>query len=459
MKVNAETLAATCLKHRDEIVERFERWRVVPPENRNDQRKVALHVQVVMAIAQTFATRLNDPSLLASLHGDSTSNPLIQWELKLKEAAALAEQLRYDEARTLLTDLLIDVRGLQGTGVEQKLPVTHGLLGNCVLHSGDAAAAVGHYQTALRLCEKAGDAEGVLTYNSSLYEAHRYLGEREAASDYAIRVADLLARYGRTADVARFRRQAKLVMAGEPLNRAVIYIGDVRYEVEEVPRQVQGVLKIFYERNRIALQLGEGLTQQAIEKASAGEYDEAVALFERASAVDRYHPHPHYGRGLALLRLGRYEEAAESYEAAERLAPGWFICRSDLWVARQLAAGALPHEAFEVLRVLEDSRQEAGEKLELAERGLGAFANMPHLHFHRGLNLMALKREADAERAFRAGLGMDPEVDVKTRLLLNLALSVASRDEKLTLIREAVMLNGNLSAGAMAKVQLVLMEG
>mgnify|MGYP006154631565 CR=1 FL=1 len=38
------------------------------------------------------------------------------------------------------------------------------------------------------------------------------------------------------------------------------------------------------------------------------------------------------------------------YTAAEALAPGWFQCRSDGWLAEQIAGGRAPRAAFEPLR-------------------------------------------------------------------------------------------------------------
>jgi hypothetical protein len=40
---------------------------------------------------------------------------------------------------------------------------------------------------------------------------------------------------------------------------------------------------------------------------------------------------------MCLLELGADDQARKTFEEVERLAAGWFRCRSDLWLARSLA--------------------------------------------------------------------------------------------------------------------------
>src|SRR5207253_1680732 len=102
--------------------------------------------------------------LMASLTGPAETNPLTRWQGALRDARALMDDLRYPDARSRLADLLIDVQGLQGSGADALLPVTHGMLGEAHFQSGEADRAVPHFERALALCERTGDGAGVLAY-------------------------------------------------------------------------------------------------------------------------------------------------------------------------------------------------------------------------------------------------------------------------------------------------------
>jgi hypothetical protein len=56
--------------------------------------------------------------------------------------------------------------------------------------------------------------------------------------------------------------------------------------------------------------------------------------------------------------------------------------------------------------------------------------------------------------AYRKGLACAAEPDVKTRLLVELGVSSGDKQERLSLLREAQSLNGNLVAAATATVAL-----
>src|SRR5207249_3748491 len=117
-----------------------------------------------------------------------------------------------------------------------------------------------------------------------------------------------------------------------------------------------------------------------------------------------------------LLHLQRYVDAVASYEATEELAPGWFHCRTDLWLAQQLVLGNLDHETLLPLHILEDGPMPPEEKVRLAEQALVRTPQLALLHLLRGKNLARLGRPWEAEEAYRQGLACSAEPDVKTRL-------------------------------------------
>jgi tetratricopeptide (TPR) repeat protein len=451
---DGKLLERLCRANRAAIAENFPRWQKVPEGVRNDPAAVQRYAQGLIAVAQTFADRLGSPELLERLTGSQQSNPLARWQERLQEAQGLMADLRYREARDLLADLLIDVRGLRGTGVDTYLPVTLGYLGECYFQGREAEKAVPHWEQALRLCEQHDDLAGVAAYLGNLYEAHRCLGRPEPAASSAERLADAFEGQGRTDEVRRYRRQAGIVRAGEPLNRVVAVVDGRHYELDEVGPIRVGKVQLVFERNRVTLRPATVLTQQGETLGGASRYEEALDAFRAAARSDPLDPHARYEEGLTLLYLRRYAEAVDSYEAAEGLAPGWFHCRADLWLARELALGHLGHELFLALRALEDGSLPPAEKVRLAEQGLGAAPGLMPLHLFRGKGLAGLGRVREAEAAYRRGLSCPGDPDVKTRLLVELGLTVTSAEEKRRLLTEARELNGNLVAAAMATLAL-----
>jgi hypothetical protein len=81
---------------------------------------------------------------------------------------------------------------------------------------------------------------------------------------------------------------------------------------------------------------------------------------------------------------------------------------------------------------------------------------LPILHLLKTNALIEMKSPAGAAAA-RAGLARDPDPDVRTRLLVALA-RVTKLPENRRLLEEAVALDGNRIAGAMARVLLLPRE-
>jgi tetratricopeptide (TPR) repeat protein len=447
-------LESLCRTHRDTIVQHFPAWRQVPAEVRADPALLEGYVQTMAAVGRLFAQRLGDPSLLQSLTGQAADNPLVRWQQKLEKAQKEMEELRYAETIDLLNDVLIDTRGLKGSGVDAYLPVTYGLLGESYFQNGQADKALGPTEKALELCRRTGDAEGVRAYLGNLYEINRYLGRPAPAADAAGQLAEVLQDQGETAEAERYRKQAALVRRGEPLNRVVVNLDGRRLELDEVVGGVEGKVQFAFERNRLTLRPASELTRQGEKKAGQGRFEAALQLFRQAGAADRYDPNSRYQAGLTLLYLQRYGEAAEAYDQTKQLAPGWFHCRTHGWLARQMLLGKVSHEVFQHWHVLEDGPLNPQQKVALAEKVLRLAPDLAPLHLLHGKALRALGQAAAAEAAYRRGLACAEEPDVKTRLLVDLGALLDNRDEKRRLLEEAIALNGNLVAVAMARVVL-----
>jgi tetratricopeptide (TPR) repeat protein len=447
-------LERICRANRETVIQNFPAWQKVPEDVRQDPEKLNRYVPALITVAQLFDSRFGAPELLNALIGNEESNILIRWQNELAQASQMMNELRYADASELLTNLLIDVRGNQGTGPDKYLPITLGSLGVCYFQSRQAEKAIPDLEQALEHCERSGDNEGVKTYLSNLYEAHRYLAQVEAAAECAVRLAEVLEKDGQLTDAVHYRRQAKIVRAGEPLNRIIAVVDGIRYEVDEVNPVEGKKIQFVYERNRIRLHPAVELTRRGEELGKQGRNEEALNQFRDAAKADPFDPHCRYLEGFALLHLQRYIQAVESYQVTEEFAPGWFHCRSDLWLAQQMALGNIGHELFLSLVALEDGSEPPAEKISLADVALQRYPMVAHLYLYRGKSLLPLGREQDAQAAFRAGLEYADEPDVKTRLLVELAVLLEDGEERAELLREAQALNGNLMAGAVATLAL-----
>lgn len=108
----------------------------------------------------------------------------------------------------------------------------------------------------------------------------------------------------------------------------------------------------------------------------AGRFEEAVAAFDAALAIDPHCVEAHLGRGQALRQMGRYEEAVGSYERVLAVSP-------DLPAALNNRALAL------------EDLQRFEEALESFDQGLRIAPENAEIRFNRGYLLLLLGRFAE----------------------------------------------------------------
>jgi len=451
---NHRQLADLCAKHQTAILAAFPSWQKIPENIRANQAAVKHYVETLITVATFFAENLRNPQLIQRLTGPQESNPLAEWQQGLQQARHLMNDLRYNEANRLLGQLLDKVRGLQGTGADEYLPITYGFLGESYLQQGEAAKALEPYKTALKLCQDVGDQEGMLAYWLNLYETYRYLGDGDSAATAAERASEIFEKQGEHHEAARYKKRANIARVGEPLNRVVINTGSEYFELSELAQITAKHVQFVFERNRITLRHAGQLTALGEQLGSKNQFGEALRSFQQGAKADSFDPNCHYLAGLTLVHLHRYAEAIDEYQTTERLAPGWFHCRYDLWLAQQLAEGRIDHETFLILYQLEDSPLPAKDKVRLAEKELQRKPELAALYFFLGENLSALGQQEAAETAYRNALECVKEPDLQTRLLLNLGTILRDKDEQIDLFQQAQKLNGNLVAAAMAAFTL-----
>jgi tetratricopeptide (TPR) repeat protein len=225
------------------------------------------------------------------------------------------------------------------------------------------------------------------------------------------------------------------------------------YELEEV-KAIKGAVDFAYERNRPNLDVSRYYCSQGEKLVFEGKYDEALAMYQRAQAVDPHTPDPHYKAALALLLQQKYADAIAQYEAALALAPGWFNAESELWIARELDTGRLSHEAFLVLWTVEYSQLPPAERLALLEQVLPQFPQIPQLHFYRGTTLAALNRKEEALSAFDEGLAQNPEPDIRSRIISQRAMYTPPEQQRALFQQILGLPNANLLARATATIMI-----
>jgi hypothetical protein len=225
-------------------------------------------------------------------------------------------------------------------------------------------------------------------------------------------------------------------------------------ELDEVEMQPTMKLSLHFWRNRPALSGATKRIERGKELAGKRQYDEALDLFREAAKVDPYEPDAHYQAGMVLCEQRLYLQAVDEYELCEALAPGWYFCRSDLWIARQLALGAMPHEVFVGLRFLQDGPPDAAKKLEIATRMRPEAQAVPLFGLLFGSLLEEAGRSKEAAEVWRGALKGDVELDVRTRILVSLSAVEKDIERRRLLLQEAVEIDGNLVASAGAALSL-----
>jgi tetratricopeptide (TPR) repeat protein len=442
-------------RQQDDIRAHFPAWTTVPEAIRTDAAKRKRYVEGLIAVARHFKEALGDPSLLARMTGPPAANPLIKWEQRLRMADEAMAAGRYRDAEAALIEQMAAVRGMTGTGPDRFLPITLGHIGQCRFHLGRVGEAVPLFWEALEICERTGDVEGQITYLANLHEAQRWMGETTEAAALADRLAARCEQAGKSERAAWARHRARRVRDGEPLVRVVLEADGRSFELDELSGPLPpGPFKFQFERNRMTLGAVTALVEEGGRRGSEGDNARALGAFRSAAAIDPTDPRTHYFAGLALMGLGRYPEAVESYEQTERLAPGWYHCRAGRALALELASRQITHATFEAVRVLEDGGKPATERAALAELALRAAPELAILHLLKANALIEMKSIVAAATAARAGLSHDPDLDVRTRLLIALA-RVTRQPESRRLLEEAIALDGNRIAAAMARVILL----
>ena len=161
---NVESLVS---RHRERVAALFPSWTTVPLEVRADPLRTKWWAGGALGVAK-IAAQLGDESLMAQLLGREDDNILITWQSALRSAQAEATRDRYASAIHILEDILERTKGLTGTGVDDLLPKSYGLLGTAYWRAGNRDIGRTYLVKAREYCERIGNDDGAKTYSTNL---------------------------------------------------------------------------------------------------------------------------------------------------------------------------------------------------------------------------------------------------------------------------------------------------
>jgi tetratricopeptide (TPR) repeat protein len=443
-------LAELCEHYAAVVVESYREWQTLPPEfDKPDKR--AWYGDGLVALAEHFRVQRGTPELWQWLEEAMVFN---NWREEIDNAAIQLDACEYDGARARVDRALELVALMPNGGADNCLPKTYSHLAACQWGLGDLRAGIETIARAAAGALASGDNDGLVGCLLDRYDMLRFLGDRTsilAAADCLEQVVPALERLGRSREADRWRRQAAVVRAGEPLCRAIAAINGERFELWEVTVPSSGV-DFGYARNRTSMPATRKALAAGGEAFDARKLGDALAHFQRAAAVDDYDPEPHLRAGYVHLQLREFDAAVAAYRATELRAPGWENCRVMGWVAEQLLAGVFDFQVAQRIIKLMDPEVTGALQGTIASAG-NKIHELALFHLAEGDALSQLGRRDRAEQSFRRGLELADERDVRTQLLGALAAHVTGPSRE-RLLRQAVELDGNLLVAARAFVDL-----
>lgn len=449
---SAGQLRKFCKAHQELIATHAEAMRTLPESVRGDEQQANKFIQGLAAAAQCLQGELGDSRLWDVLVGEAEDSPIARWQGFIDSVPERMARLEHVELIEELRPLLLEAEQLGGNGARQYEAILRGRLGELLFHSGSVRESREPMEVALELCKEQGDQEGVCIYLNNLIEVARYEADQSRAVGLSKTLLEQLRLIGDAEQVRQTERKLQLLQAGEPLCRIVCRHEGVQLGLEEVRPELNGRYQFDFVRNRPTLQMASALTEDAMAIASEGRLADAHEMLLRAAETDPRDPNPPYQDGMVLMEMGMYGSAREAFQRVEELAPGWFRCRSDKWLAEQLEKGAWPDEVLKVLRVLDDGGLPDSDAMKLAKQAVERFPTFAPFWLHLGDALRATDKTG-AEDAYREGLGHAEEPDVESRLLCALAgILPQESSERIEMATKASELEGSRVAQAVVRL-------
>lgn len=456
--VEFETL---CQENENLVLREFAQWKKAPPEVQTDKELMRKYAYCLMVIASYFQKQRNRSELMTMLTGIDDSEHSRKWQELLGQCKGMMQQeLRFQESIPLLESCLDLASGVSGAGVDKFLPLTLGFLGECYFQLGQMDKGAEYVEKALQCTTMQGDYDASYAYRSNLFEIYRYEGNLAKAAECAQTIADNAYERGDLVTASNWRHHLRSVSAGENKpHRIALKIGDELFELDEIPKVEGEKVEFIFARNRMELVLCSQKCWEGRELTTQAKYEEAIKAFEEASKFDPYSPQPYYMSGNIKLAGRAYGDAIADLEKVEELCPGFETSRSDLWLARQLEAKTIEHEACKVVYEVNYDHVPLEEKLSICLDALQKYPKFGEAYWRAGKFMIDSNRREEAIDIFRTGVERAEDPDSRTRMLRDLSILSQDDAEKRKYLKEAAEVEGgNLLAQAMAVYMLRQME-
>jgi hypothetical protein len=170
---DSQAFVDLCNENYESIFNNFENWKQVPESVRNDQNAVQSWANSLIVVAEYFASA-GYPYLLESLFGTRDDNPLLRWKDSFAAAQYHYEGGEYAESNSLLQQVLTEMEGVTGSGIEEIRPKIYGLLGTNYLRLGETEKSRQYSEMALLECKKTNDFEGFRNYRENIKIINAY---------------------------------------------------------------------------------------------------------------------------------------------------------------------------------------------------------------------------------------------------------------------------------------------
>jgi len=447
-------LRGLCNHYKEQIAANVELMCKAPDGMPTDPASLDRYIQCLGTIAQCLANECGAPQLWKQLCGTPDNNPLLEWDRWYGELRGRMDRLEYDALIAEANVFIERAKTLLGQTARQNEAFLYGRLGELLFHSGRMREAEKPFCAALKLCRESNDGEGQLVYLNNLLEVYRYLGNISEALRTGEEIVGLSHQHVLKCD--SLMKRMELMRRGEPFCRVVCVRDGEELELDEISHVSEGRYLFEFRRNRMQLHMVAVLVRQGNELATSGNLADALEKYHEATEIDPHDPDPVYQSGMCLLEMGIYGKAREAFEEVERIAPGWFRCRSGRWLAASLEDGTVSDMEFRVLRALDDGGLPPDEAIQIAQQAVDRYPNFAPLYLILGDLHRNRDEQAQASACYRKGLELVTEPDLESRLLCAAAgILPKGSTERAEFVRRAVSLQGSLVAQATA----ALMKG
>ena len=369
-------LTALCDREREAIRAAFPQWYDRPADDPDPSRRDK-EVQALVQVAQVFANG-GDLSLLQHVMGGASPVELGEWHAAMTAAIEMGRGGRPSEAARTLEALVTTYAHLPGATASNLRARTWGQAGTAWSEAGDQQRAREATTSALELCARDRDSEGVAVYTANL--AH-----------------------------IDARLQQPGLKVGPPVATPTGY--DVAFVVvghRDVPAEAQ----VLQAQGRAAVE--------------AGRLGEARRLLQAAMAAAPEWPQPVDDAAFIALCRGEFLLALELYRRVDRLAPsGFFQSKAAIHTLEREVAGELPFGAYRALVQLEHMpRDQARQQL------VSVTEHFPDLGRAWLMRIGLALSDAERAEVVRAGLAAKCDVDTLGALRANQAIQEVNAGDR-----------------------------